>query len=239
MGSRYLGITEKVGTGPSGECVERGGVSPPSGDDAAAICYNERMIAVTVCYCTALLLELLRLVRRRYCRTWAVLGFAVTGFVLHSWLLYQQHVVAEHPLGGAAMFFFAAAWGLVLLYFVWMYRYPNVPFGVIVLPFVLLLFCGGNFFASTFETTGLTLQSIAKMLHLVSAAGFVIALLVFIICRALHFVEVRLLRGKRSLPTPIKLPSLEWSSSIGRTSLVIAVCCFCFSALGGLTYLLL
>jgi len=103
-----------------------------------------------------------------------------------------------------------------------------------ILPIAALLTGIGDQWASTFETTGLTLQSIAKMLHLVSAAGFVIALLVFMICRILYVLEVRLLRKKVSLTPPIRLPSLEWSKTVSRVSLVMAICCLCLSALGGI-----
>ena len=132
------------------------------------------------------------------------------------------------------MLFLVAAWGLVLIYLLWLRRHPNIPFGIIVLPLALLLLIGGHLSSSTFETTGLSLRSLVKMLHLASAAGCVIALSVFMICRVLHFVEVRLLRNKRSLTPPIKLPSLEWSATLARTSLKIAIVCLCLCALGGI-----
>jgi len=199
--------------------------------------YNERMVLlVAVCYFAALLFELLRFTHkeRTWRLHWGALGIALIGFALHTLFLYQQHIIADPPLGGAAMFFLVSAWGLVLIYLLWLRRYPNIPFGIIVLPLAMLLFGGGYFSASTFETTGLTLRSVAKMLHLASAAGFVIALSVFVICRVLYFFEVRLLRKKRSLAPPIKLPSLEWSLTVSRISLVIALGCLCLCALGGI-----
>ena len=192
------------------------------------------MLFVTVCYFLAFLVELLRVVWRRHCRPRYALVLAAFGFFFHTFFLYQKHIAAEQHLGGAAMLFLASAWGLVFVYLIWLRRYPNVPFGIIVLPLAMLLIGSGHHWASTFETTGLSLRSLAKMLHLVSAAGFVIALSVFVICRVLYFLEVRLLRKKRSLAPPIKLPSLEWSKTVSRVSLVIAVSCLCLSALGGI-----
>jgi len=183
------------------------------------------------------MLEVFRLVQRgnfKLCVVnWRVFP-AVIGFVFHTFFLYQQHIVADHPIGGAAMFFLASAWGLVFVYLLWLHRYPNIPFGIIVVPLVLLLLGCGHASVSTIETTGLSLQSLAKMLHLASAAGFVIALSIFIICRVLYSLEVGLLRKKRSLAPPTKLPSLEWSLTVSRVSLAIAIICLCLCALGGM-----
>ena len=192
------------------------------------------MLLVAVCYIIAFFVELLRFVRWRYWHPWGAIVPTVIGFVLHTFFLYEQHIVAEQPLGGAAMLLLASAWGLVLLYLLWLRRYPNIPFGIIVLPIAAMLIGSGIHWTTTFETTGLSLSSLAKMLHLVSAAGFVIAVLVFIICRILYSLEVRLLRKKRSLTPPIRLPSLEWSKTISRISLIIAICCLCLSAIGGI-----
>ena len=187
---------------------------------------------IASCYTVALVFETLRLVLRHRWYHSGVLGSATVGFFFHTWLLYQQHVIAEYPLGGAAMVFFVSAWGLVLIYLLWLRSHPNIPFGVIVLPLALLLIGSGYFSASTFETSGLTLRTLSKMLHTVSAAGFVIASLVFVISGLLYVLESRLLRQKRLLSPPIKLPSLEWSSTIATISLAVASCCL---TLAGLT----
>jgi len=194
------------------------------------------------CYAVAFVLEVFRLTQRGNFKlhvvNWRILP-AIIGLVCHTFLIYQQHVVAEQPLGGAAMLFLASAWGLALVYCVWVCRYPNIPFGIILLPIAMLLLGSGYYWASTVETTGLSLPSLAKMLHIVSAAGFVIAISVSVICRILYYLEVRLLRKKRSLTPPIKLPSLEWSKTVSRVSLMIAVCCLGLCALGGIVSLLL
>jgi len=190
-----------------------------------------------VCYFAAFVMELVRL-RQRGTIPYSIVQKpvfpATLGFVFHTFFLLHQHLIAEQPLGGAAMLLLTAAWGLVLIYLLWLRRHPHVPFGLMILPIAALLTGIGDQWASTFETTGLTLQSIAKMLHLASAAGFVIALLVFMICRILYVLEVRLLRKKVSLTPPIRLPSLEWSKTVSRVSLVMAICCLCLSALGGI-----
>lgn len=190
-------------------------------------------VAITA-YFIAFLVELFRVVRWQHCHPWGALIPATFGFVFHTFFLFRWHVVAAQPLGGTAMLFLASAWGLILIYLLWLHRYPNVPFGIIVLPPAMVMIGSGHHWAATFETTGLSLRSLAKMLHLVSVTGFVIALSVFVICWALYFLEVRLLRKKRSLVPPIKLPSLEWSKTASRISLAIAMCCLCLSALGGI-----
>ena len=198
------------------------------------------MLFAALGYSAALVFEWLRLTRRVRSRLhWEAFISALAGFILHSIFLYQHHIVASQPLGGVAMLLHASAWGLVLIYIVWMYRQPNIPFGIVVLPLAILLLIIGHLLASTFETTGLSLRSLAKMLHLISAAGFMIAILVYMICRCLYFIEVRLLRKRRSLASPHKLPSLEWSATISHIALVSAACCLCLCASGGLAYIYL
>jgi hypothetical protein len=194
---------------------------------------------VAICYFVALLFELLRFARwlRRWRLHGSAFGSAAVGFVYHTGFLYQQHVVAVYPIGGAAMFFLASAWGLVLLYFLWTYYYPNIPFGITLLPLALLLLGGGYLSVSTFETTGLSFRSFAKMLHAASAAGAMIAVSAACLCGALHLLEGYLLRNNRTLSPPIKLPSVEWSASASRISLAIALCCLCFHLLGGILLL--
>ena len=192
------------------------------------------VILIAFCYSVALVFELLRFVRkvRRPWSHWEVLLPVAIGFVCHTAFLYRTHVVADEPIGGVSMFFFTAAWGLILISLLWTYYYPNIPFGIILLPITLLLLGGGSMSVSPMETTGLSLRSLAKMLHVASAAGFVIALSVWCICKLLYLLEVHLLRKKRSLTPPTKLPSLEWSSSLSRIALMIAVVCLCLCGLG-------
>ena len=189
-------------------------------------------ILIASCYLIAFLCELLRLTRRyRWFRVFAF-SLVLLGFLYHTAFLCVGHIAADHPLGGAAMLFFVSAWGLVLLSLFWAYGYPNIPFGIMVLPLALLLFGGGCLSASTLETTGLSLRSLAKMLHVASAAGIVIALAVWGICSVLYLVEVYLLRNKRSLAPPTRLPSLEWSATLKRMSLVLAAFCLFLCGLG-------
>lgn len=195
------------------------------------------IILIASCYFIALVFELLRFALRHWRHRWIGLVPAILGFIFHTFFLYRQHIISEQPLGGTAMLFLASAWGLVLIYFIWGRKYPNIPFGVIVLPLALLLLGGGYLSVSTFETTGLTLRTFAKMLHTASAAGCVIAFSVFVICGLLNFLESYLLRKKRSLAPPIKLPSLEWSATIGRISLAIAVGCLCLAGLSIVLFL--
>ena len=183
------------------------------------------MIAVAVCYFIAFLLELYQFIRRNHRRNhWGIFP-AAFGFILHTIFVYKHHIVAAHPIGGAAMCFLASAWGLVLIYFLWTYYHPYIPFGVIVLPLALLLTGSGVWSASLLEPNGLSLRTWLKMLHVVSAAGFVIALLTGSICWTLHSHVVYLLRKKRPLAYPIRLPSLEWSLSAFRISMLVALCC--------------
>ena len=183
------------------------------------------------CYALAFVLEVFRLVQPREAK-WSIVRWrtfpVVIGLLLHTFLLYQLHVVA----GGAAMLLFTAAWGLVLLSLLWTYRYPNIPFGIIVLPVAMLLIVGGCLSISPTPETNLSLRSLTKMLHVASATGFVIALAVWCVCSLLYRLEVRLLRKKRSLAPPTKLPSLEWSQTIKRLSLVVAAVCLSLCGLG-------
>jgi len=113
-----------------------------------------------------------------------------------------------------------------------MHYYPSVPFGIIILPLAMSLIVGGHLSIAHVEATSPSLRSLSKMLHVASATGFVIAIAVWCIGSLFYFVEGRLLRKKRSLAPPTKLPSLEWSSTIKRLSLMVAAVCLSLCGLG-------
>lgn len=192
------------------------------------------MIAAAGFYAIALLFELLRFIRHLNVAYPAPSSFAAFGLGCHAVTLGFLHIVAKQPIGGAEMFFFSSAWGLVLIYVLWTLYYPNIPFGLILLPLALLLMSGGLRLTSAAAESILPSRSLAKMLHAVPAAGVMVALSIASICCACYFLESYLLHKKRALPDPIQLPSLEWSLSVCRLSSIVAVVCLCLCVLGGI-----
>lgn len=188
------------------------------------------LLVIVAFYFVALLLELHRLVRQHRLAA----PFACIGFLIHSFCLFQQHGIAEHHLGGAAMFFFASAWGLILIYLLWSHVYPNIPFGLVLLPLILLMMGGGLRLAAIGTSAEIHSRPVAKMLHAVPAAGVMITLSIACTCCLFYFLESYLLHKKRSLPLPVKLPSLEWSLSVCRLSSIVAVCCLGLCVIGGI-----
>jgi len=193
-----------------------------------ALCY--------ACYAAAFMLEIFRLGahdRKVFYAHNAGVYPAIAGFIVHSYLLCQQHIVAVHPLNGPTMFFLVSAWGLVLIYIIWSYYYPHIPFGIVLLPIVLVLTGTGYKSVTVIETIEPSSRSVAKMLHAAPAAGTMIALSIACTCCLFYLLESYLLRNKRPFSPLLKLPSLEWSLSVFRISCAVAIGFLCLCALGG------
>jgi hypothetical protein len=190
----------------------------------------------SACYAVAFWLEFLRLCARKrkefYTHNIGLFPAAV-GFILHTLFIYQQHVIATQPLNGATMFFLVSSWGLVLIYIIWAYRYPNIPFGIILLPLIGLLSAIGYRSASVIAITESSSRSLIKMLHAAPAVGTMVALSIACTCCVFYLLESNLLRKKYPLTPLLKLPSLEWSLSVFRISCTIAIGCLCLCAFGG------
>lgn len=202
----------------------------PFADPLFHVCYAS--------YMAAFMLELFRLLATHhrhvvYVQNVRVLS-AMAGFLCHTLFLYQQHAAAVQPLDGPTMFFFASAWGLALIYIIWAFCYPSTPFGIVLLPFIILLGAVGCGSFAVMESALSSPRSLAKMFHAAPAAGTVIALAVASTCCLFYFVESHLLRKRWSLPSTIKLPSLEWSLSVFRITCTIALCCLCLCVIGGM-----
>jgi len=202
---------------------------PPSVGLLFHICYG--------CYAAAFLLEFFRLPAWHWKKMFYVhharILLAIAGFLFHTLFLYQRHMTAVQPLDGPTMFFLASAWGLTFIYITWGFCYPNTPFGIVLLPMIILFCSIGYSSLDVIESAVSTPRSLAKMLHAAPAAGTVIALAIASTCCLFYFIESYLLRKKRSLPPEIKLPSLEWSLSVFRIACTIALCGLCLCVLGG------
>jgi hypothetical protein len=185
---------------------------------------------IAVCYLGAFLLELVRLLRSN---RWTALPAGI-GFVLHSSFLVQQHMLAAHPIGGSQMYFLASAWGLILIYLLWMYKYPNIPFGLILLPVTVLLLLGGNAESTAIrESTMPPCRPLFRMFH--SGMFFLTTLTVTVGFAAgvFYFIQDYLLRKKYLPGEKIKLPALEWSFTACRLSLVSATICLFIGMISG------
>lgn len=198
------------------------------------------ILCFTASYFVALCLEISRIFFRSPVRNVFSLGWVVAGLSAHTAYLYFRHSVSVVPIDGADSYFLVSAWGLILIYLYLHCFHAKIPFGLIVLPIVLLLIGGAVLIPNSPEARPLTpwevdaaarINPLWKRIH---AGTFFLATLcvsVGFVAGILYLVQDRRLRRKRSAPSKLKLPTLEWSlavcrKAVGGAILLLGACIF-------------
>ena len=101
------------------------------------------IVCFATSYAVALVLEISRLVFRSGVRGAVMLGFAGTGWILHTAFLYYR---ASSLLSSSQDWYLLAAWVLVLVYLYLTWFHPQQHFGVFLLPLVLGLVATARWF---------------------------------------------------------------------------------------------
>ncbi|GHT21238.1 hypothetical protein FACS189419_01820 [Planctomycetales bacterium] len=178
-----------------------------------------------VCYLLAFLFEIAKITAMRQ-KIYTVLPAAVAaaGFILHSSVLYQGHIITRlgrsciNPISPAEMFFLVTAWGLILMYLYWSLVRPKIPFGLILLPLAVTFIFAG-FLLHSEQTTSAVQESppFLKMLHTVMLFLTFFSITLGSAGGLLYFLQDYMLQ-KHFIKNTVKLPTLEWSVAVCRES---------------------
>ena len=171
-------------------------------------------------YAVALCLEISRIFFRSSIRTVFALAWLLAGLVAHTAYLYYHHAVSPVAVDGAESFFLVSAWSLILVNLYLACFHPKVPFGLVLLPIVLLLIGGAVLVPDSASNAS---WSLWKRLH---AATFLLATLsvcVSFMAGMLYLCQDRRLRRKQPTPESIRLPTLEWSLALCRRAMGASV----------------
>jgi ABC-type uncharacterized transport system permease subunit len=188
------------------------------------------ILCFAISYAVSVVMEAVRIFLRndltRTVALTAALICAGIGLAVHTFFLHQQHIAAANRIGGAEMYFFASAWGLV-----WVYLYlacfrPKIPFGLVLLPIILLLIGGGAFVAAVpdikVEHT-INIVSAVKMFHAGTFSLTTLAISIGCVAGLLYLIQDDRLRHKRIHAAAFQLPTLEWSLAVCRQAMGVSV----------------
>jgi hypothetical protein len=183
----------------------------------------ELVIFCILFYVLSFLFELLRFIFSGSIRQIISFFCVLIAFVLHTIILYFQHVAARNFVNGAEIYFFMTSWSLILIYFYLSSYHRGVPFGIFFLPITLLLMIGGVLIASITPNatiTGLATYNppVLKMFHAITFFLATSSISIGFVAGLLYLVQDWRLRHKRPVGI-FQLPSIEWSGSICRKTL--------------------
>lgn len=179
-------------------------------------------------YLVVLALELLRIyVAKSAVRDTIKIGFAVAGFFAHSvYMCWHTNLVFDQSglwLGSWYGWCLAGAWLLSAAYLWLTFQKFNSPIGLFLLPVVLLLIAGGNYFGSQTTFTAAREKSIWSMVHGVSLLlGTAVVALGFVF-GVMYLIQAKRLKSKSvSRSSQLRLPSLEWLQQYAERALIIS-----------------
>jgi hypothetical protein len=133
---------------------------------------------------------------------------ASVAFLWQGGFLYAYHVAEHQTLTGAKLYFEVSAWGLALLYLYWTFLRRSIPFGLILLPMIVLLLVAGLLISD--KTVSMNPQQpLLKMFHTVMFFLATVSISVGFVAGLLYLIQDNVLKNKRTIPSSIKLPTLE------------------------------
>ncbi len=155
-----------------------------------------------------------------------MLAFASAGLFAHTVFLFHQAIrsMASNNsfLTAREDWFFWAAWVLAATYLLSTYRYPNISFGLFVLPLTLGLIGVGRFVAEEGPFARAPASEMLGMVHGVSTLLAVVSVLVGFIAALMYLGQARRLKHSAPPATGLRLPSLEWLRQANRRALLTA-----------------
>lgn len=182
------------------------------------------IVCFAASYVVALVLELSRLLFRSAVRGVILFGFAGAGLFAHTVFLYYQAIHAQGaPLSSERDWYLVASWFLVALYLLFAYVRPQTPFGVFMLPLVLVLIGIAAGVADPRPYPREPASRIWGMIHGFSIAMAVGSLLAGVGTGLMYLYQARQLKRKVIPNRTLKLPSLEWLQTANSHSIIVSV----------------
>lgn len=190
------------------------------------------ILCFTASYAIALLFDLLRFFfgnTERF-RQWATWGralsliFLLGGFLAQTiFLFYHRIFLSGRIIGSEQAFFFLAAWGMVAVDLHWSRRRPMAPFGLILLPLALLFIFVGSLGASSSPFSTQAVAPAIRSVHVIAFLASVLFLALGAAAALMYFEQQECLKNKRKPFLNIRLPSMEWSGTLARTTYGISL----------------
>lgn len=179
-------------------------------------------------YVIVLALELSRLYLKMPWRLLVVLVMATLGLVTHALFLWDRWAEVRQTLGQSALpatlfdWSLLAAWVLALIYLIMAIRRPTNAIGPFLLPLVLAMIVGALAVRSgqPFDRTAAT--GIWRSIHGGSLSLGTVAVTLGFAVALMNLVQEYRLKTKRAMNRALRLPSLEYLHTLGRSCLVVS-----------------
>jgi ABC-type uncharacterized transport system permease subunit len=169
------------------------------------------MICFTACYLAAFLLECSRCCFRSGVRGAVMFGFAAAGWIAHTAYLYHQIVFQDgHLLSSVQGWMIAVAWMLMILYLYLTVYFPKTPFGLFLLPLVLIAIGSGKHFANAAAFPPDSVGQVWRMVHVASFLLVTVTIFLGFVTGLMYLLQAANLKRKHPKIGRLKLPPLEW-----------------------------
>lgn len=138
-------------------------------------------------------------------------GFAAAGWIAHSAYLYHQIVLQNgHLFDSVQGWLFAVAWALAIFYLYLVVYFPKTPFGLFLLPLILISIIAGTHYA---DASPFPVDSVGQTWRIIHGAAFLLATVVIFlgfVTGVMYLVQMSNLKHKRPMLGRWRLPTLEW-----------------------------
>ncbi len=169
-----------------------------------------------------------------------LVGLAIATILTHGLFVYNRMRLAQEQLGHwtiPATFFDwsqIAAFGLALVYVLLTMRRPKGIFGIFLLPIVILFILVSMSLrdGQPFQRDG----SLATWWGYIHGGGLSLATVsvsLGLVVAIMRLWQQRRLKSKRGVGGPLRLPSLEYLDSMGRSCLIASTACIAVGLIGG------
>ncbi len=198
------------------------------------------IVCFAASYAVALVLEVLRCVRRLPLRTVLIVGWTAAGLLAHTIFLYELARSESVAQNGRLVFSswydwsLLVAWGVAAAYLGLLIRRPQNATGLFLLPLVLLLIAGAFFFAERAPFERAAAERVWRTIHAAALLFGTVSVTLGFAAGAMYLYQSYRLKQKRPLPQWFRLPTLEWLQRFNREALLISTVALGIGLLAGI-----
>ncbi len=191
-------------------------------------------------YAVALVLEVLRCVRRLPLRTLFTILWTAAGLLAHTIFLFQ--LAHEEVTTGASRLVFSSwydwsllvAWGVAAAYLGLLLRRPQNATGLFLLPLVLILIGLAIYVADRAPFERSAAEQVWRTVHAVSLLLGTVSVTLGFAAGLMYLFQSFRLKQKRPLPQWFRLPPLEWLQRFNREALLVSTIALAVGLLSGI-----
>lgn len=173
------------------------------------------------CYALVLVLEVLRPVLVRLPRIWLIL-FALLGLLAHVVAIYFRAAAEPAaPLSSEQDWYLTVSWMVAAVCTYLLFSRPQTPFGLFLLPLVLLMLVAAVWLADTRPLVA-PASRVWGAVHGLALLFTTVSVLVGFVSGLMYLIQSGRLKHKRTVTSGFWLPSLEWLQRINSRAILFS-----------------